>query len=196
MRCDISFVLLAPFAFTRKMHAGWGKLQTKCQYFCLKKAICMCAIRFCEFLKTSSIYWLTGSIQATMSYQPAAAFQSINRYWYSVHLGCSPGSPLHCALCSPACESVPLSFALQITPPPMGCISLLAGTHLVSSIAPFLYFLSPHPLPPHAPNRPDNDVLIMRLLGQQIALSLIRMQWKFAAVLESPPCCVYQAGWH
>lgn len=50
------------------------------------------------------------------------------------------------------------------------------------------------PLPPHAPTRPDNDVLIMRLLGQQIALSLIRMQWEIAAVLESPPCCAYQAG--
>lgn len=66
---------------------------------------------------------------------------------------------------------------------------------------PFLYFLllllappltSPFatttsPCLPVHPTRRRNDVLIMRLLGRQIALGLIRMRWKIAAVLESPP---------
>lgn len=110
---------------------------------------------------------------------------------------CSPGSLISsCALSGPAVNLKTSNFPL---PPPL--IST-RGTHLASSIPslplfsssspppcipppPFTTTTTPLRLPVH-PTRRRNDVLIMRLLGRQIALGLIRMRWKIAAVLESP----------
>lgn len=120
-----------------------------------------------------------GNIQATVSkVKSAAAFQraylKCKQRWYSLPVGCcltsvpfmlffvlSHSELLH--------RHTHVHFSLCLN------VSLLPGTHLVSSIAPSLYFLFPlTPLPPNAPTPPppppDNDVLIMRLLGQQIAL--------------------------
>lgn len=59
--CDISFVVLAPFELTGKRMLGEVSFKELSTIFVpgkkkkKKKHTCMCAIRFCEFLKTSSI---------------------------------------------------------------------------------------------------------------------------------------------
>lgn len=86
-------------------------------------------------------------------------------------------------------ESAPLAFAQQTNflSRSVCYISPLQGTNGVIHCS--------LPLCPRSSaQRPHNDVLIMKLLGQQIAPRLIRMQWEIAAVLEFPPCCAYQAG--
>lgn len=108
--------------------------------------------------------------------------------------GCSRGSTLF------RCAAVNLfpSLALQIN---FLSHSLLHLIFYEEPSPPPPQVSSPHPTStPTRPPRPDNDVLITRLLGRKIALILIHMQGNICHRLgvPSPPTtvtlCVCQAG--
>lgn len=85
-------------------------------------------------------------------------------------------------------ESIPPSFALRINSLSHPLLHLICYQQPVQRPAPPpLCFLSPHPTstPSHQP-RPDNDVLITRLLGWKIALCLIHMQRNICCRLGPP----------
>lgn len=142
----------------------------------------MCAIRFGEFLKSS----INGEHLSRRGRQSCLVFHTHTRGFSAVLVGgSSPGSgPVGCAAVNP----FPQSFALQIN-------KLNPLLHLICYQEPSLPSLLPppqvsSPRPTTTPTRqprPDNDVLITRLLGRKIALILIHMQENICHRLEAHP---------
>lgn len=133
-----------------------------------------------------------------MADSPAWFFTHTHTRGFSAVLvgGSSPGSaPVGCAAVNP----FPLSFALQINKlhPLLHLIcyqELSPPPPLLPPPPPQVSSPRPTPTPTRQP-RPDNDVLITRLLGQKIALILIHMQGNICHRLEAhspthtpPPC--------
>lgn len=140
----------------------------------------MCAIRFGEFLKSS----INGEHLSYRDIKPKILRVLCCVFWW-VFTWFRSGST-----CSS--ESVPPSFALQINFLPHPLLHLICCQQPIRRPplppTPLLCFLSPHPTStPMRQPRPDNDVLITRLLGCKIALSLIHMQWNICHRLGTPP---------
>lgn len=170
----ISPVVLAPFELTEKCMQGKASFKELSQYFSLEKCTCTCAIRTREFRSV-----MLTNREHLSHHELGKACRCVlkcKQRWQSAPVGCCLTSvPFMLCFAQSHSDSVPLSFCTtnnQLPPPPClttsQCYQGLIWCHPL--LPPFISSLSSpccHPM--HQPP-PDNDVLIMRLLGQKIAL--------------------------
>lgn len=190
------YLLCCPCSFWTqwKMHAGLGKLQRAGTKFLPKKTylyVCHCVV---WVTKTSC----NPNTENLSQDEPAAVFQRAwlkwKQGWYSVPQGCCFTSLAVCAvlcklpgwICSPvlypSTTVFPFPIGLTKSQCCQGLIVILSSLSLFPLSSPCCHAIHQPP--------PDNDVLIMRLLGQQIALQSHSHAVENCCCLGDPPLCV------